>query len=69
MRGWGITFLILGVGSILLPMIGMQFCLMSFFGDATPIVGGILAVVGLVMVIVSYLPGNRPPEPPPDDGA
>jgi hypothetical protein len=46
--------MILGIGSFVLPMMGSQFILMSFFGPYTPIAGGAMALIGLVMLIVSF---------------
>ena len=51
----GVWFLILGVGSFILPMIGLQFRILSILGDKTELVGGIMATVGLVLVIISQL--------------
>lgn len=53
MRGWGITLLILGIGSFILPLMGMQFRLLSLFGDAAPIVGIALAVIGGLLLFAS----------------
>lgn len=51
MRSWGVWCLILGVGGFILPMLGVQFVILSIFGEAEPIVAGLLAVAGLIMVI------------------
>lgn len=53
MRGWGITLLILGIGSFVLPLMGLQFRLLNLFGAATPVLGAVLAAVGVVLVILS----------------
>ncbi|MBM4069916.1 MAG: hypothetical protein FJ271_13335 [Planctomycetes bacterium] len=60
MRGWGITLLVLGVGSFILPLMGLQFRLLNLFGQATPFLGGGLAVLGAVLVVVSLRPGGTP---------
>jgi membrane protein implicated in regulation of membrane protease activity len=52
MRRLGTTLLILGIGSFILPAIGIQFKIMYIFGDATPIVAIGFAIVGLVLIIV-----------------
>lgn len=51
MRSWGITLLVIGVGAFILPLIGVQFILVSIFGNAQYAVAGVLAVVGLIMTI------------------
>ena len=55
MRSWGIYLLIFGIGSVLLPMMGLQFKLLSLLGNATPIVGGILTVAGIALLVLSSL--------------
>lgn len=57
MRGWAIWLLILGIGSFVLPMMGRQFILISIFGPFAPLAGGAMAVVGLVMLIMSFREG------------
>ncbi len=54
MRQWGILALILGIGAFLLPMIGYQFSLLSLVEGYEQIVGGVLAVVGLGLIIASF---------------
>jgi hypothetical protein len=54
MRNWGIFSLILGVGAFVLPMMGMQFRLLNVFGEEnTPLLAGLLIVVGVVLVGLS----------------
>ena len=59
MRGWGITLLILGIGSFILPLIGLQFRLLNLFGAATSIIGAVLALIGAVLVILSFRRGGE----------
>ncbi|MCY2963511.1 MAG: hypothetical protein NT069_07645 [Planctomycetota bacterium] len=47
-----IWLLVLGIGSIVLPMMGMQFKLLSALGDNAPYVGGGMAAIGLVLLIL-----------------
>lgn len=54
MRRLAVWLMILGIGSFVLPMMGSQFILMSFFGPYTPFVGGGMALVGLVMLVMSF---------------
>ncbi|HRD77350.1 MAG TPA: hypothetical protein PK264_15695 [Hyphomicrobiaceae bacterium] len=55
MLGIGILLLILGAGSYVLPMMGMQFKLMSIFGayQGWAQIGAI--VVGAILVVMSLL--------------
>ncbi|MCE2801403.1 MAG: hypothetical protein LW724_17860 [Planctomycetaceae bacterium] len=59
MRSWGIYLLIFGIGSFLLPMMGLQFKLLSLLGNSTPIVGGVLTVAGIVLLVLSSLSPKR----------
>ena len=51
MRTAGIYCLIFGVGSLVLPLVGLQFRLLSLFGAATPVVAVGLIVVGGVLLV------------------
>ena len=57
LRGWGITLLILGIGSFILPLMNLQFRLLNVFGEATPFLGAGLAVVGAVLLVLSFRSG------------
>jgi len=59
MRSWGIYLLIFGIGSFLLPMMGLQFKLLSFLGSSTPIVGGVLTLAGIGLLVLSSLAPRR----------
>jgi uncharacterized membrane protein YgdD (TMEM256/DUF423 family) len=59
MRSWGIYLLIFGIGSFLLPMMGLQFKLLSLLGNSTPIVGGVLTVAGVVLLVLASLSPKR----------
>ncbi len=62
LRSFGVLLFVLGVGSFILPMIGMQFRLISIFGPGSePVVGGIAAVIGLVLIGVSVMGGRGAP--------
>jgi hypothetical protein len=51
-RQAGIYCLIFGAGSFVLPMLGLQFKLLSLFGSATPLVGlGLVALGGVLFVV------------------
>lgn len=51
MRGWGITFVIFGIGSFILPLMGLQFKLLSLFGEYQSIAGVALLIIGIGMII------------------
>lgn len=54
MRSAGIWLLVLGVGAFILPYVGLQFKILSIFGDALPMVAGGMAVVGAVVLALSF---------------
>ena len=58
MRGWGIMLLIFGIGSFILPLMGVQFRLMQLFGENTAVAGIGLAALGAVMVGASVFTGG-----------
>lgn len=58
MKGWGITFCILGIGSFILPKMGMQFSLISLFGEGNEaITGTAFLLIGLVLLLVGFRAG------------
>jgi hypothetical protein len=54
MRNWGIWLLVLGVGAFVLPYFGLQFRILSMLGDALPLVAGGMAVVGAILLAMSF---------------
>ena len=54
MRQWGIYLLIFGVGAFLLPIVGLQFTILSVFGESLPLVAGAMAVAGCAVLCLSY---------------
>lgn len=50
MVGWGIFLIILGAGSLLLPMLGYQFSLMELVDDFQPYAGIVVAIIGAALV-------------------
>jgi hypothetical protein len=64
MRGWGILLIVLGVGSFILPMMGMQFRLLSIFGEYTNIAGAVMAVIGVILLGISFMAGKKTGEAP-----
>ena len=52
MVGFGALLIILGVGSLLLPMFDIQFQIMSLLDDYQPIAGIAIAAVGVLLVVL-----------------
>ncbi len=52
MIGWGIFLIIMGAGSLFLPMIDYQFTLMELVDPYQPFAGIIVAVIGAAMVLM-----------------
>ena len=66
----GILFSILGFGSLLLPMWGMQFRLMSLLDGGQPFAGITIGVAGLGLIGAGIFTSvNAPGEPPANPGA
>lgn len=59
MRSAGIWMLVLGVGAFVLPYFGLQFKILSIFGDALPMVAGGIAVIGAVVLALSFRAGQH----------
>ncbi len=53
MKRLGVFLIIFGAGSFILPLFGLQFRLLSLFGNYTSIAAIIAVVVGVVLLIVS----------------
>lgn len=53
LRSLGLTFSVIGIGSFVLPYLGIQFKLVNLFGEAQSIVASLLAVVGAVLLLLS----------------
>ena len=49
---WGGTLLFLSIGSMLLPLVGVQFKILALFGPFAPIVGVLFGLVGIGMLII-----------------
>jgi hypothetical protein len=54
LRQWGIYLLIFAVGAFFLPLAGLQFTILSVFGESLPLVAGVMAVAGTVMIGLAY---------------
>lgn len=52
MVGLGVVLVIFGIGSLLLPMLGYQFQLMSLLDDYQPIAGIAVAAIGAVLLVL-----------------
>jgi hypothetical protein len=51
---WGATLVVLGIGSFVLPMVGMQFRIFDILAPAQPGAGIGCAVVGAILLLVSF---------------
>ena len=58
MVGWGVFLMILGAGSLLLPMLGYQFSLMELLDDFQPYAGIVVAIVGAALVFMGMNRGS-----------
>jgi hypothetical protein len=54
MRNAGIWFMVFGVGAFVLPYFGLQFKILNILGDALPMVAGGMAVVGAILLALSF---------------
>lgn len=62
LRRAGITLFIIGAGSFILPLFGLQFTLISAFGPAMQGAGGIgLALLGLLLIAANEMSGRLSP--------
>ena len=53
MRSLGILLVVLGIGSLLLPMFDLQFTLLTPLEPYQPIAGIVVAAIGAVLVFLS----------------
>ena len=58
MKRLGWFLVILGVGSFILPLFGLQFKLMMLFGDS-PIVAIVMAIVGAIILVATGDDGTQ----------
>jgi hypothetical protein len=59
MIGWGVALIIIGAGSLLLPMFNYQFTLMELVDDYQPYAAIGVAVIGAALVLLGM---NRRPD-------
>ena len=52
MKRFGFLLLILGLGSFVLPFFGLQFKILSLFGDNQPMVAIGAIVVGVLLLLI-----------------
>jgi hypothetical protein len=62
MRSSGIWLLVLGVGAFILPYFDLQFKILNVFGDALPMVAGGIAVIGAVLLAMSFRASSQAPQ-------
>ena len=60
----GILLIVLGFGSLLLPLFDIQFTLMSFMDDFQPWAGILVGVIGLGLIGWSVSQRGEPAPPP-----
>ena len=60
MTGWGIALIIIGAGSLLLPLLGYQFTLMELLDDYQPYAGIVVAIDGAVLGVLGMNRGSAP---------
>lgn len=51
MIGWGVFLIIIGAGSLILPMLGYQFTLMELVDRFQPYAGIVVAIIGAALVV------------------
>lgn len=62
MVGLGVFLIIIGAGSLFLPMLGYQFTLMELVDDFQPYAGILVAVIGAALVLFGMSRrGEQPP--------
>jgi hypothetical protein len=61
----GVLLIVLGFGSLLLPMFDIQFTLMSFMDDYQPWAGVVVGVIGLGLIGWSISQRSEATPPPP----
>ena len=69
MKKWGLSLLLFGAISLVLPLIGFQFRILSGLGDTQSIVSVLLMVVGLVLFVVGLAVGSKGTADTPDASA
>jgi LPXTG-motif cell wall-anchored protein len=64
MIGWGITFLLIGIGSFILPHISeRQFILITIFGNGNEHIAGIVySVIGVSLIGAGVIFGKKKKE-------
>ena len=55
MTGFGVLLIIVGLGSLVLPMFNIQFTLMSVLEDYQPWAGIVAALIGVVLVAIPIM--------------
>jgi len=54
LKGYGITFIILGGGAFILPFFGVQFRLISIFGEYQLFAAFAAIILGIIMLVYGY---------------
>jgi drug/metabolite transporter (DMT)-like permease len=53
MRSLGVLLIVLGAGSLILPLVGLQFRLLEPLDPYQPIAGMVVAVIGAVLFVLA----------------
>lgn len=57
----GVWLIILGILSFVYPLFGFQLKILSVFGEAAPLIGAAMAILGIVLVIVAARKNRKHP--------
>lgn len=55
-----VFLLILGAGSFMLPLFGLQFRLLDLFGDSQQIVAIVMVIAGVALLVVDRMRAKAP---------
>ena len=60
MIGWGIMLLIIGIGSFIMPAMGIQFRLIQIFGEGNEWVAGVVfSLGGIALIAAGFFTGKN----------
>lgn len=65
MGSFGILFIILGFGSLLLPQFGIQFKVLSWADPYQPWIGIVVGVIGILLLVGNLMVNKNKENPPP----
>jgi len=66
MKNWGLTLIVIGLGSFILPIVGIQFSLISLFGEENQTLVGLgIAGLGAILYAVGSIRERLSPDQAP----